>query len=825
MAKIALLIGVSEYEPGLTRLPAATKDVEAMQRVLLNPQIGGFDDVTLLINPQRQAMDEAIERLFSDRQRDDLLVLFFSGHGIKDENGKLYFAACNTKKSDKGKLVKATTVPANSVHSVMSNSRCKREVVILDCCFSGAFAEGMSAKDDGFVDIRNQLGGEGRAVLTSSTSTQYSFEQQGADTSTYTRYIVEGLKTGAADKNEDGWISVDELHEYATKAVQEATPAMKPEIYAIKEGYKINLAKAPIDDPKLIYRREVDYWVRDGEIINMGRIPLTKRQKELGLKPDEASAIEAEVLKPYQDYKENLQEYQKAFIEATKSKLPVSDNTHADLKRLQQALGLRDEDIALIEAPIIAENSPSLPPPRLRNSNFKYYIGVCIIGIIGVVIGGTVVYLFRPQPQTCANKEQYSLNDRISLGEEILLKQDTNLDKEAGVKAFAQGDCLSAIRKFQAYRAANFSDPEALIYLNNAKARQQENRLKIAVSVPIGTNPNVAKEILRGVSQAQDEVNSSGGINGKALEVAIANDDNDPSEAVQLATRFGKDASILAVVGHNSSNASLSAASVYQKDELVMMSPTSFAQNLTSVGNYIFRTAPSVKSIADSVSNYAIKIAGKTNFIICVDYQGIDNQSFNNEFVKAIKAASGQINSTQCDISARDFNPSAVISQAVRSGANALVLGLYIDKIKQGLAVAQSNQGQLTVFGSPTLLTDETLKQSRGINGLIISVPWYPAAFPNNIFPQKAQKLWGATVNWRTATAYDATLAIITGLEQTNRRDELQKVLHSSSFLVDGATGKIQFSQSGDRTNNSIFLVKVQQISGTDKYEFAPIQP
>ncbi|MDZ7965094.1 MAG: ABC transporter substrate-binding protein [Nostoc sp. DedSLP03] len=467
----------------------------------------------------------------------------------------------------------------------------------------------------------------------------------------------------------------------------------------------------------------------------------------------------------------------------------------------------------------------------LKRSRISSLFFLSILAL-GTLIGGTGIYIFRfhtsqlTQNSLCP-KETYSLNDRISLGEEILLKQDTNSDKEAGVQAFLNGDCQTAINKLNLYRKANSTDPEALIYLNNAKARQKENRLKIAVSVPIGTNPNVAKEILRGVAQAQDEVNSSGSINGKALEVAIANDDNDPSESAQLATRFGKDTNILAVVGHNSSNASLSAAPVYQRDGLVMISPTSFAQNLTSVGNYIFRTAPSVKSIADSVSYYAIKIAGKTNFLICVDYQGIDNQSFKSEFVKAIKAAGSQINSTECDISARDFNPSVVISQAVSSGANALVLGLYIDKIKQGLAVAESNQGQLTVFGSPTLFTDETLKNGSSINGLIISAPWYPAAFPNNIFPQKAQKLWGATVNWRTATAYDATLAIIAGLQRTNtnRRDELQKVLHSPSFSVDGATGKIQFSPSGDRTNNAIFLVKVQQIPGTDNYEFVPIQP
>ncbi|MEH2008221.1 caspase, EACC1-associated type [Nostoc sp.] len=832
MAKLALLIGVSEYEPGFTPLPAARKDVEAMEQVLRNPEIGGFDHVIPLINPQQHEMGVAIQTLFDGRHRDDLLLLFFSGHGIKDESGKLYFAARNTRKNLQGKIFEATAVAASSVYKFMSDSRSRREVVILDCCFSGAFAEGMSAKDDGFVDIRNQLGGEGRAVLTSSTSTQYSFAQLGADTSTYTGYIVEGLETGAADKNEDGWISVDELHEYATKAVQEATPAMKPEIYAIKEGYKINLAKAPIDDPKLIYRREVDYWVRDGEIINMGRIPLTKRQKELALKPDEASAIEAEVLKPYQDYEENLQEYQKAFIEATQGKLPVSDNTRADLKRLQQALGLRDEDIALIEAPIIAENSPSLPPLPLRNSNFKYYIKVCIIGIIGVVVGGTVVSFFRPPPQTCANKEQYSLNGRISLGEKILLKQDTNLEKEVGVKAFAQGDCLTAIIEFQAYRAANPSDPEALIYLNNAKARQQQNQIKIAVSVPIGESQNIAKEMLRGVAQVQNQVNSSNGINGKALEVAIANDDNDPNTASNIATEFVKDMSILAVVGHNASRATIPAASVYQNAGLVMISPTSYARNITSIaniGNYIFLTAPSVSSIVDSISRYAITEKRKTNFLICVD-KNPDNGSVKDSFIEAIKRAGGTLNPIDCNLDDSKFNPQVVLSQAIKKGANALVLAFYIDKSRdktgRGDALIRANQGQLALFGTPSLYTKETLEQGQNINDITMSVPWHPTAFPNNPFASNAMELWKVPITWRTATSYDATIAIVKGLQQSKTREDLQKALHSPGLSVNGATGKIQFfTQSGDRKDNPIFLVKVQKIAGTDKYEFVPIKP
>jgi ABC-type phosphate transport system substrate-binding protein len=378
MAKFALLIGVSEYELGLTPLPAAVKDVEAMQQVLQNPEIGGFEDAKLLVNPDPVEMQKAIQTLFSARQKDDLVLLYFSGHGIRDDSGKLYFATRITQKE----LVEATAVPASFVQGTMSKSRSRRQVVILDCCYSGAFAEGLSAKDDGFVDVRNQLGGEGRAVLTSSTSTQYSFEHPGADTSTYTRYIVEGLETGAADRDEDGWISVDELHEYAARKVQEAAPAMKPEIYAIKEGYKIRLAKAPSDEPKLKYRREVEYWARGGEISNIGRIVLNRLREQLALTPEETAAIEAEVLKPYQDYKENLQEYEKAFLQAIKGEFPVSSNTRADLKHLQQILGLRDEDAALIEA-----------SQKRRLNVAPQSIGVLSVGVI---IGATAVWFIKP---------------------------------------------------------------------------------------------------------------------------------------------------------------------------------------------------------------------------------------------------------------------------------------------------------------------------------------------------------------------------------------------------------------------------------------------
>ena len=274
MKKLALLIGVSEYEYELNSLPGAVKDVDAMKRVLQHPDMGDFppENIKILKNPKQLDMAVAIEALFSSCQKNDLVLLYFSGHGIKDENGYLYLTSHQTSKHSNGQLITSTTVAASFVHSIMDKSLSRRQVIILDCCFSGAFAQGMRVKNSGDVDIKNQLGGEGRAVLTSSTSTQYSFEEQTSNHSIYTRYLVEGIENGKADMDGDGVISVDELHEYTRRKMQELAPKSKPEIYAFKEGYKIHLAKACVNQQQNLPPMK--------NKINLGELKLGRRQLE-----------------------------------------------------------------------------------------------------------------------------------------------------------------------------------------------------------------------------------------------------------------------------------------------------------------------------------------------------------------------------------------------------------------------------------------------------------------------------------------------------------------------------------------------------------------
>ncbi|QSJ16712.1 SUMF1/EgtB/PvdO family nonheme iron enzyme [Nostoc sp. UHCC 0702] len=356
MAKRALLIGISEYdEPTLAPLPKAVNDVEAMQRVLVNPEMGGFaaGDVTVLKNPERQDMENAIYHLYDNRQKDDLLLLYFSGHGVRVENGEFYFSTRRTRKNPQGQLILPSAVAATNVHSWMNNSKSKRLVVILDCCFSGAFAKGLTAKDSGTIDLQQHLGGEGRAILTASTSTQYAFESDSLDLSIYTYYLVEGIEKGAADKDGDGLIAVDELHNYAKSKVQEASPAMTPEFYPVKDGYRIFLAKSPKEDPKLKYRKEFDNIALEdeGEISLGSRYYFDELQKQLELSADEADVIEFEVLEPYRQRQQKLQRYEQALSGI--KQYPLANKDRNGLKRLQNILNLRDEDIEPIEARII----------------------------------------------------------------------------------------------------------------------------------------------------------------------------------------------------------------------------------------------------------------------------------------------------------------------------------------------------------------------------------------------------------------------------------------------------------------------------------------
>ena len=229
-ARSALIVASDDYtDPGLRRLRAPASDARALAVVLQDPGIGGFEVRTLLNEPAHE-VNLAVEEFFADRRPDDLLLVHFSCHGVKDEGGELYFAMANTLLRRLG----ATAVAAEFVNRRMSRSRSRRVVLLLDCCYAGAFERGMTARAGEGIGIESQFGGRGRAVITASSAMEYAFEgDELAETrelapSVFTSALVEGLKTGDADRDQDGLVALDELYDYIYDKVRTATPNQTP---------------------------------------------------------------------------------------------------------------------------------------------------------------------------------------------------------------------------------------------------------------------------------------------------------------------------------------------------------------------------------------------------------------------------------------------------------------------------------------------------------------------------------------------------------------------------------------------------------------------
>ena len=80
--RLALVVGNSEYEDSeLSQLKTPEADVRALVEVLEAAEIGSFDEVKPLINQPAQTIRTELELFFDKKKKDDLLLLYFSGHG------------------------------------------------------------------------------------------------------------------------------------------------------------------------------------------------------------------------------------------------------------------------------------------------------------------------------------------------------------------------------------------------------------------------------------------------------------------------------------------------------------------------------------------------------------------------------------------------------------------------------------------------------------------------------------------------------------------------------------------------------------------------
>lgn len=245
----ALLIGMDFFQDDrLSRLLAPKEDVLSLREALLEPKIGAFDTAEVFFNSDLVPIQTALHNLFDNRSPDDLLLLYYTGHGLIDKSGELYLSLHNSN----AKTPSIGSLEADFVRKWMKESHAEAQIVVLDCCHSGAFMAGAKRAVDQLAVTQHTFdtGGKGQYILSACTATEFAFEAgelrhgdpDARPRSIFTECFVKGLKTGdAAPQN--AAITIDALYHYTRAQVLERKMPMDPQRWISGGSGELVLAK------------------------------------------------------------------------------------------------------------------------------------------------------------------------------------------------------------------------------------------------------------------------------------------------------------------------------------------------------------------------------------------------------------------------------------------------------------------------------------------------------------------------------------------------------------------------------------------------------
>jgi len=346
-----------------------------------------------------------------------------------------------------------------------------------------------------------------------------------------------------------------------------------------------------------------------------------------------------------------------------------------------------------------------------------------------------------------------------------------------------------------------------LLTLAAACGRQTPVRIGLAgpFSEARGTSMRLAAEL------AVSEINAAGGLRGRPVELVILDDSATSARAVTVARELVADPSVVAVVGHLTSGATLAAAPIYGgPDPVTVISPSASSPLLSEAGPWVFRVCPTDAAHGTRLAEWAREHVGARRAAMM--YTNDDyGRGVRDEFTSAFTALDGQVvtNDPYLD----DLPSFAPYLERLRQrgGAGVLVIAGDRDGAARILATREQLGLDLTVLGGDGIAGIEQLGSLA--EGVFISTA-YLADQPgeaNATFVQAYRAATGGMIpDHRGAGTYDAIGLIAAAVEAvgTSRqrvRDYLAGV-GTERPAFEGVTGRIVFDEHGDVPNKSITI-------------------
>jgi branched-chain amino acid transport system substrate-binding protein len=316
----------------------------------------------------------------------------------------------------------------------------------------------------------------------------------------------------------------------------------------------------------------------------------------------------------------------------------------------------------------------------------------------------------------------------------------------------------------------------------------------------------MAGEAVEAARFAAAEINASHGIGGRPLVVrAIVDGGSQARSAIAAAESLSTDPTVIGVVGHSNSAASLAAAQLYNARKVVQIAPTSSAGSLSEAGPYTYRLVASDTNQARFIADEILRVnpAARPAIIYVNDDYG---RSLHKELHAHL---TGRGIHVPFELSYVENAPlidvEDIVSGIASSGAKELVWLGRNPQLRQLLPVLRRSVPGISVLGSDAVDSREAEKNQ---DGVLTGVQYVCFVDMHGSRPQIAvlQERFGArtksTMTAEMALTYDAVMLIATaareaGASRGSVRDYLNS-LGRTRPAFHGATGDIAFDSNGD---------------------------
>ncbi len=348
--------------------------------------------------------------------------------------------------------------------------------------------------------------------------------------------------------------------------------------------------------------------------------------------------------------------------------------------------------------------------------------------------------------------------------------------------------------------------------------------IKIGVNEPLtGAVAASGNYVTDGARLAADEINASGGVLGKQVELVIEDNKSNPKEAVAAAEKLIVKDKVTVMMGAWSSTYTLAVMPKLMEYGVPMVVETSSSGKITTSGNpWIFRISPTsemeAKAFGGKVDQFNIK---KANFLVVNNDWG---RGAGAEFAGMLEEKGIEVGVTETmDAKATDL--SAQIASIKAAGGDTLFVTTGVEQLTLVLKQAKEQRLDARIIStggssSPNQLVEQAGEAAEGSHHILFFAPWFPEMAPNPDVAQRFVDEWnkrgynfaGLTEGFR---GYDGIMTIKAGIEAAGSTDSdaIRKALWG--VTVKGVNGNIAFIKQGPEGNESaqnqpnIYVVKI----------------